>query len=255
MDSKLDLQFDAGMMRENILNFIIPLVCVLVSVIIGVFVIYPYFRDAPKVKTEIQDKQQLKQVLEKKVWILKKNSEFKPVLDEGSALVDRVLVSEANVPQLLDEIYQIASNLGLEVTRLNYSYGDVSAAAGTSGQQEFKEVNVSLGVSGSYDQLIALLRDTEVAARILYVPSFRYSVGDEGKLSMNFAIVSPYLYVQSTAQTDVPVELDITNPAFLEQVNKIKGLRFYEFINKDIQVIETETEAATETSESTPSAE
>jgi len=251
MESKLDLQFDAGMVKQNLLNFIVPLICVLVSIVIGIFVIYPYFKNAPKVKEEVQQKQQLKQVLEKKVWILKKNAEFKQVLDEGSGLVDKVLVSEANVPQLLDEVYQIATNIGLEVTRLNYSYGDAGPAGGASGAREYKEVVVSLGVNGTYDQLLSLLKDTEVAARVLYIPSVRYSTDDEGKLSMNFSIVSPFLYVQSTAQTDVPVELDITNPSFLELVNKVKGLRYYEFLNKDIKVIEEEKTAEEEAAEST----
>lgn len=256
MESKLDLQFDADMMKQNILNFIVPLICFLVTVAIGIFVIYPYFKNTPKVKEEIQQKQQLKQVLEKKVWILKKNAEFKPVLDEGSALVDKVLVSEANVPQLLDEIYQIATNIGFEVTRLNYSYGEAAPTGGASDAQEYKEVVVSLGVNGSYDQLLSLLKDTEIAARVLYIPSFRYSTDDEGKLSMNFSIISPFLYVQSTAQTDVPVELDITNPSFLELVNKVKVLRFYEFLNKDIKVIEEEKTAEAETAvESTASAQ
>jgi Tfp pilus assembly protein PilO len=249
MDSKLEAQFDALSVKENILNFIIPLICLLVSVLIGIFVVYPYFKNAPKVKEEIKQKQDLKQVLEKKVWILNKNAEFKQVLDESSTLIDKVLYSEDNVPQLLDEIYQISTNLGFQVTRLNYSYGETAAAPGeVSAASEYKEVVVSLGVIGSYDQLISFLKDTEVAARVLYIPTFRFSTDDEGKLSVNLSVVSPYLYVQSTAQTDVPVELDITNPAFLEQVNKIKGFRFYEFLNKDIKVIE-------EVNESTPSAQ
>ena len=241
MDNKIELQFDASSVKENILNFIIPLVCIGVSLVIGFFVIYPYFKNAPKVKIEIAEKQQLKQVLEKKVWILKKNAEFKQVLDEGSALVDKVLVSDANVPQLLDEVYQIATNVGLGVTRLNYSYGGVAVGAETTqAGEEFKEVNVGLGGDGSYEQLISLLRDTENAARILYVSDLRYSTGEEGSLSMNFTIISPYLYVQSTAATDVPVDLDITNPVFLESVNRLKSLRYYEFLNKDIKIIEEE---------------
>jgi len=243
MDSKLDLQFNAASVKESLLNFIIPLVCIFASLLIGFFIIFPYFRDGAKVKAEISEKQQLKQVLEKKVWILKKDSEFKQVLDDGSLLVDKALITEPNVPQLLDEVYQIATNLGLDVTRLNYSYVAISDEVATT--QDYQEVNVALGGIGSYDQLISLLRDTENAARVLYAPSFRYSTDEEGKLSMNFSIISPYLQVQSSAVTDVPVDLDVTNPAFLETLNRLKTLKYYEFLNKEIQIIE-EPEVAVE---------
>jgi hypothetical protein len=55
---------------------------------------------------------------------------------------------------------------------------------------------------------------------------------------MNFSILSPFLYVKSTAVTDDPVELDITDPRFTEFVNTLKPLKYYEFLNKEIQVIE-----------------
>lgn len=242
MPEKTELQFNAAAVKENILNFIVPLVCIVASLAIGFFVIYPYFKNAPKVKADIAEKEQLKQVLEKKVWTLNKNSEFKSVLDEGTNLVDKVLVSEANVPQLLDEVFQISSNVGVDLTRLNYSYGAPSTAD-VAGGREYEEVNVSLGSNGSFEQLVTMLKDIENAARILYVTDLRFSAGEEGILSMNLTIVSPYLYVQSTAAVDVPVDLDITNHAFLQSMDRLKTLRYYEFLNKDIKVIEEEEEA------------
>lgn len=240
MDEKSSLQLNTNAVIKSIINFIVPLVCFLVCVILGFFIVYPHYKNKPVVEALITEKQNLNQILERKLIILNKLSDFKNVLTESSQLVDKVLVSEANVPQLLDEIYQIATNVGLKVNRLNYSYSD-TRTTGSAPANIFEEVNVSLGADGNYDQLIALLQDTEVAARILYTPTFRYTVDTEGKMSMNFNVISPFLYVKSTAVTDEPVELDITNPKFTEFINRLKPLKFYEFLNKDIKVIEEET--------------
>jgi Tfp pilus assembly protein PilO len=234
-----------GAIVRSIVNFIVPLMCLSVCVISVIFVVYPFYKSKPAVEAKIAEKQKLSQVLESKIIILNKLADFKTVLTENSQLVDKVLVSEANVPQLLDEVYQIATNVGMKVTRLNYSYGDVKVSADATGT--YQEVNVSLGTDGNYDQLITFLQDTEVAARILYGSSFRYTVNQDGEMSMNFTVVSPFLFVQSTAVTDEPVELDVTTPSFVEFTDKLKTLKFYDFLNKDIKVIEEEeTKGTTE---------
>jgi Tfp pilus assembly protein PilO len=237
MDEKTNLQLNTNSIVKSIVNFIVPLVCLLVCILLGFFIIFPYYKNKPAVDVQIAQKQSLKQLLESKLVVLNKLADFKGVLTENSQLVDKVLVSEASVPQLLDEIYQIATGVGLKVNRLNYSYGDSKAVA-NSAPNQFSEVNVSLGTDGTYDQLVTFLQDTEAAARVLYVPSSRYSVNEEGLMSMNFSVVSPFLYVQSTAVTDEPVELDITSSSFTDFMNKLKTMKFYEFLNKDIQVIE-----------------
>jgi Tfp pilus assembly protein PilO len=236
MDEKTNLQLNTNSIVKSIVNFIVPLVCLLVCIILGFFIIFPYYKNKPAVDAQIAQKLALNQLLEGKLVVLNKLADFKSVLTENSQLVDKVLSSEADVPQLLDEIYQIATSVGLGVTRLNYSYGDARAGA-NSAPNQFSEVNVSLGADGTYDKLVAFLRDTEVAARVLYVPSLRYSVNTEGGMSMNFNVVSPFLYVQSTAVTDEPVELDITSSSFTDFMNTLKTMKFYEFLNKNIGVI------------------
>lgn len=244
MNEKSNLQINTSIIISSIVNFIVPLVCLLVCLVLGFFIIYPYYKNKPTVEAEISSKQNLSGVLANKIVLLNRLSDFKDLLDENSQIVDKVLVSEAAVPQLLDEVYQIATNAGIEVTRLSYSFGGASADVGEV--EGFKEVNVSLGGNGSYDQLITILRDMETAARIVYAPVLRYSATEED-LSMSFTINSPYLSVQSTAQTDIPVSLDISNQSFVDTINQLKGLKYYEFLNKDIVVIE-------ETAEATPSA-
>lgn len=234
----LEPKLNSNLLIKSFVNFIVPLVCLLLCILQGIFIIFPYYKTKPAVKNQISEKQHLAKVLESKLAILNKLSDFKNVLNEGSQLIDKVLVSEASVPQLLDEIYQIATNTGLAVKRLNYSFGE----AKTSGVPEtaLEEVNVSLGVDGSYDQLIVFLQAAETAARVVYVPTFRYTLDADEVMSINLNVISPFLYVKSTAVTDEPVSLDITDPKFTEFISKLKSLRFYEFLNKEIAVIEEE---------------
>lgn len=237
------LQLDTSAIKEMLINFIVPLICVIAVLVLGITIIYPHYKNTGKVKQEIDQKTQLAGVLSKKVLNLKKNSDFKPVLDENTGLVDKALVSEPNVPQLLDEVFQIATNVGVTVTRLNYSYSEGAAqmsGSGAAATPEYKEVNVALGTEGSYDQVVTLLQNVENATRVLYIPSFRYTTDQEGKMSINYSILSPFLFVQSTAVTDEPVDLDVTTQGFVDFMNKLKSLRYYEFLNKDIQVIENE---------------
>ncbi|MFH1648772.1 MAG: hypothetical protein ABIA11_03560, partial [Patescibacteria group bacterium] len=89
----------------------------------------------------------------------------------------------------------------------------------------------------------------EDAARFVSAPSFRYSSSrsaeGDNRLSANFSVESPYLFVQSNAVTDEPVNLDVSSQEFVDFVNMIKGLRYYEFLNIDVEAVE-ETEEATE---------
>jgi Tfp pilus assembly protein PilO len=222
--------------KETIINFIIPLICLAATGVLGFVVIYPAFKTIPELKDKLTVQTTLKQNLTTKNLLLKKLVDFKSMLDENSNLIDKVLVSEANVPQLLDQTSQIAGNAGLKVSKLNYSYGEMAEQKDSGG---FKRVDVSLSTEGSYDQVILFLQNVEGAARVLYTTNFRYSKDvDNGTIFGTFSLESPYLFVKSDAITDDPLSLDITNQNFLSFINKIKGLRYYEFINKDIVVEE-----------------
>ncbi len=242
-EEKKGLKINTAQIKSTVLNFIVPLLCLALSVILALTIIIPYFKQKDIIAQEISSKEVLKSTLSSKVLLLNKLTDFQSMLDENSMLVDKVLVSEDNVPLLLDQIYQIATNTGLKVTRLNYSYGNPSTTpAGSAPASLFNEVDVSLSTDGNYDQVINVLKDTETAARILYVSSIRYTKDKEGVINTNYSILSPYLFVQSDAVTDDPIELDVSGQAFVDFINRIKALRIYEVVNPNMQVIDDEQE-------------
>jgi Tfp pilus assembly protein PilO len=240
------LSFNMAEIKGVILNFVVPLIASGISLALLIIIVFPYFKNLPVIKEDLNRKLQLQRVLTDKITNLNRLVDFKTVVDEDSNLVNQVLVNESEVPRLLDEVNQIATNAGMDITRLSYSFGGSGTSdIGEAKQVSYNSVSVALGADSSYEQLVVFMKSIENAARFLSVPNFRYSSNknDKGetKLGGSFSIDSPYLLVQSSAVTDEPVDLDISSQTFVDFINKIKGLKYYEFLNPNIEVVKTET--------------
>lgn len=259
MAGKLEVNIDTSQIKNTLLNFIVPLISLGISAVLFLLILYPSINNIPSLETEKQSKSGLKNNLNQKLENLNRLVDFKSVVDENSELVDKVLRTEDDVPQLLNQVDAIARNSGLEVSKLSYSIGD-SGEDGAEGGYE--SIFIALGAEGSYGQLIAFLKSVEDAARFVQVTKIRYSDSSSkdtsGIYSMNYSINSPYLFVSSKAETDEPVDLDITSSEFIDLINKLKGLTYYDYLeNLEIPVIaeekeEGELEETEETPEETP---
>ncbi|MFZ5425206.1 MAG: type 4a pilus biogenesis protein PilO [Patescibacteria group bacterium] len=217
-------------LKDTLLNFLIPIISIIVSIGLFVFWVYPSISKLPLLKAEVMQKRELEAQLRTKASNLNNLLDFKSVVDENSALIDQVLVSDPNVPILLTQIDSLARESGLAVTKLSYSFGE------TSGEDAdlalYESVTVSLGVAGNYTQIETFLRNLENSGRIIDIISLRYSesVSEEGAdvLSASVVLTSPYLEVQSNAVTDDPVNLNVTSEQFIALIDKLKGLRYFD---------------------------
>ena len=230
MPNKLDIKLDTGALKDTIINFIVPLICFGISVALIFLVIYPSIQQMPQLKSDLQTKTLLRTQLDTKVSTLNKLSDYKSVLEEDLQLLDRVLVSDDNVPYLLNQIDNITRGVGFALNKLNYGLGGSSdTEPGVTGAEY---VAVNLGTTGSYEQLIHFLQNLEKAARLVNVSNFRYSLttteANDTLLSLSFLVYSPYLRVNSTATTDDPILLDIADPTFVSTINHLKSFTFYE---------------------------
>lgn len=258
MDLKVEGQLNT--IKDAILNFIVPLVSIVIAGLLFAFVVYPSFSTLPSLKEEKTQYETQLSALTKKLANLEKLVEFKSVVDENSNLVNRILVSEENVPQLLNQVDTIVRESGLEISKLSYSLANVGGSAARNAKEttsSYDTVLVSLGVNGSYDQVRTFLENTEKAARVINVTTFRYSLNTNGEqaglISANLILSAPYLFVQSNAVTDDPVNLDITSEEFQRVMNDIKEFKYYEesLILRDLPLTDFETD----TEESTASPE
>ncbi|MFC1756296.1 type 4a pilus biogenesis protein PilO [Patescibacteria group bacterium] len=242
---KKDVNMDMMMLKETIVNYIVPIVCLIASVLIGVFILMPSYKSIPNLSADLDQKTMLEINLRAKLNNMNRLLDFKGIVEENSDLVNKVLVSEELVPGLLTQIDKIARESGLDVNRLNYGLGSSSTTGAT--KATYNTVTINLGVEGNFGQLKAFMENVENAARVVLVDNFRYSLSSiEGteEVSVNFVLVSPYLFVESSAVTDDPVDLDIADEEFQTLINKIKGMKYYDpyEIDTSIPLIETPEE-------------
>jgi len=104
-----------------------------------------------------------------------------------------------------------------------------------------------MGVNSSFEQLVLFMELVEKAARYVSVSNFRYSVSEDreegvSRISSSFSLDSPYLFVESSAVTDEPIGIDIKSPDFVNFMDMLKGLDYYDFVNRNIQAEEEKPE-------------
>lgn len=222
------MKLGGGAIKDTIVNFLIPIVCVLVSAGVFLFYVYPSFSEIPVLEAEIAEKRTLQNQLTTKLADLNRLLDFKTIVDQNAALLDGVLVSEPNVPLLLTQIDTIANESGLEVSTLSYAF---SSNRGSSDSVNYDSVNVALGAKGNYQQISAFLNSLETSARLVNVDSIRYSESnseeDSGLLNVSFVLTSPYLEVPQETVTDAPISVDVTDEEFIALMDKLKVFRYF----------------------------
>ncbi len=242
----LNIKVDISGFKETLINYIVPLVSLLLSAAIGFFILYPSYKDLPDLMSEIAVKSNLETNLRNKLNNLNRLVDFKSIVDENSNLVNKVLLSEELIPGLLTQVDRIARESGLLVSRLNYGLGATTESE-IAGAISYNYVTINLGAVGSFAQLITFIENVENAARLINIDQFRYSLSTtdfEEVLGINFVLQSPYLYIESDAVTDDAIDLNISNQDFLDLINRVKNLKYYDpnFVDTSVPVIEAPTE-------------
>jgi hypothetical protein len=241
MKPSLPGRVDISGIKNAVINFLIPLICLGISGALGLLVIYPSFISIKPLQEEIKTQQALKESLDTKVSRLKDLQSYRSVVKENSELINRVFVSESSAPLFLDEINQLARNASFEVTRLatSSSEADVAAptpapaaAASSAPVNSIKSLTAALGAKSSYSELIIFMKDMEVASRILDIKDFRYNFradaeGEGG--TVDVSVSGPYMQVESTAVTDEPIDLDVKSRSFTDLIAMLKKLKQYDF--------------------------
>jgi len=215
--------------KDVFVNFLIPIVSVVSTLIMVFLIVYPNISSFGELNAELESNRDLELQLNRKLNNLNKLVDFKGIVDENSLLVSRVLVDEPMVPELLTQIDMIAKESGLIVSRLSYSFVDTKESENTSSQS--KNIKVLLGANGNFDQIEMFLVNLEKASRLVDARSIRFGLGsakDGSVYEVTFTLESPYMKVSSAAVTDESVNIDVTDAVFVETINRIKDLKYYE---------------------------
>lgn len=264
-ETKSGLGIDVEGLKETMVNFIVPLVSLgIVAFLILVFAL-PIFKSLPELTATYKTNQDKIRSLESKVIKLKEIKKYQAVIDENSALVNKVLVSVEDVPRVSEQIRQISLNSGLTITRLNFSTstGPLPGSATPEGLEGVEVATpvtrLSLGTDGVYGQIIAFMKSLEESAQLVTIDSFRFAKNNTsdttGVLSLSFSLEAPYLFVQSNAVTDDAVNLNLNDPDFARIMAELKEYRYYEFSLEQLSAAKEELEAAEEETVTTPEGE
>jgi Tfp pilus assembly protein PilO len=258
---KKSVSFSANIIKETLINYIIPLICLSASGLIGFFILMPSYNELPELKSKLETNQKLERDLGNKLSNLNRLVDFKSIVEENSDLVNKVLVSEELVPGLLTQVDRISRESGLSVGRLSYGLGGAKIKGRDEAEVlEYSIVTINLGTTGNFQQLKAFMKNIENAARIVIIDNFRYTLPraeEKSAVGANFILASPYLYVESNAITDDPIDLDISDDEFIDLVNEIKTLKYYDpyEIDLSIPIVETEEGEEGEEGETPPETE
>lgn len=215
--------------KSAIAGFIVPILCISISVALVLFVVVPSLKVLPTNSRDINSRQEQSKILKKKVDVLEKLVDFKSVVNEDFVLLSTAIPSESQVPQLLTQIDQISKESGMAIVTMNYTLSNTSVG----------EVNVTLTATGNYDQIVSFLSNLEDSSRIIELDNLRY--GDnkdaEGKaaLLVTFVLKSSYLTSNSKATETDSFSLDITDPGFIGLLAKVKDLKIYKYSVEDLK--------------------
>jgi Tfp pilus assembly protein PilO len=240
MKPGLPSKVDLSGVKNAVINFIVPLICLGISAALGLLVIYPSFNSIAPLKDEIDTQQNLKTNLETKVTRLKDLQSYRSVVKENAELVNKVFVSEASAPLFLDQVNQLALNASFDVTRLATSSAESdttttpqpNAKTASAPTNEIKSLTAALGAKASYEDLIRFLKDQEAASRILDIKDFRYNFRSESEGeggTVEISVSGPYMLVESTAVTDEAIDLDVKSRTFTDLIALLKKLKHYDF--------------------------
>ena len=231
-----EFKTDIVKVKSIISEFVIPLVSVVISLVLVLLIIVPAIKTLPAATREVKNKQEQAEVLKNKIKVLEKLVDFKSVVDEDFMLLTAAIPSESQVPQLLTQIDQISKESGLSVVTMSYTLSNTLTG----------EVDVTLTAGGNYDQIVGFLSNLEKSSRIVELDNLRYGENKDtegnSSLLVTFVLKSPYLTLDPKVVTIEPLSLDITEPRFIDLLNKIKGLKVYKYSIEDLkykQVSET----------------
>ena len=155
----------------------------LAAVIIGVILIWPKYQEG--LKTQLEIGQVIARVQDQKSFFsdLRDLSEKLNQYSDQFKLIKSAIPEEANLPILYDFFQKFCSQKGLILTSISSNIGSISKETG------IQEIDINLGVLGSYSSFKNFLSSLEKSARLFEVKSISFSSpGKEADTPFSFSL-------------------------------------------------------------------
>ena len=165
---------------------IIIIICFLLTIILGAFLLYPKYQDFVVLKKQIEAKENQLQSKQEYLSNLSENSEQLKKYQEKLLVIDAALPSTLSLPSLFDLLQKIASQNGLIVKDMNSSY--------VTNPEGIQEVRVDLKVVGLYSSFKSFISVLEKSARMIEIESFSFSTPEKGEIFNFILTIKAYSY-------------------------------------------------------------
>ncbi|MBU1110675.1 hypothetical protein KKB83_03600 [Patescibacteria group bacterium] len=201
-------------------SILFPVVCTIVSFGVVMFAIYPWVRESYQMKAEIVEKEiLLERKLMPKAELLGTLSEA--VLDTSILILEEALPSFAHEWTAFAALESLARNSQVELGTLSVA---VSSAEGLGNQGGGAVLQVPVIVDGDASQIVAFLKNTERAKRVLSLNNLEIE-SDEDKLHVSADVLFPYLPLPKSfgAVEEALIGLGTADEEILAQVSKLNS--------------------------------
>lgn len=215
------------------LPFLLPVIGIALAVSMTLFVTVPRFNSISDLQQEKKQVEARLEKLQKKRAALEELLAYKGTLVDNFKLLDTALPSEDNVPILMTEVQQIATDSGVVMSSLKYA-GGKTAESGKKAKVKISDlgrVRLQAVIEGPYAFLQNFIGNIEKASRVINVDSVKFSTRsqEETIVSATLDLVSYYVPApEEKVVVDAPITLDLGAPAFVGLMDKVKALRVYE---------------------------
>lgn len=164
-------------------RLIIIIILLLISLILGIFLILPKYEDLSFLKKKIREKQAELQSKEEYFKNLGEVAEELKNYQSQLSKIDSALPDHPQLPALFDYLQKTASQSGLVLK-------GISVAFVTPGQKvgETRETPLTLVLSGSYSAFKNFLSTLEKSARLIETESISFASVEGGPFNFNLRI-------------------------------------------------------------------
>lgn len=207
--------------------------CVVITAGVSAFAIYPWVMDINRMRGEIMANEVLlEESLLPKVKLLKSLDEGE--LDSSITILEETIPSFSQEWSVLASLEEIAADSAVELGMLNVA----GVADDLIDKTKTGIVQVPVIASGDNSQIIAFLKNTERAKRVLALNGFEFKTDDE-VIKLQAKVNAPYLPVPTELGA---IETQLEGLTMNDQVilSQISRLNLYGFSVKKVNTAETD---------------
>ncbi len=157
-------------------RYSIVVICLIITLILGVVLIGPRYKELKELQQEIKKKSQELEYQEKYLSDLEEASQNLKEYTQELQKINSALPPSPNLPALFGYFQKASSQNGLVLKSIN------PAAITTSEKISGREIKISLSVVGSYPSFKNFLATLQKSARLIGVTSLAFSLPPKGEI-------------------------------------------------------------------------